>query len=114
MTWEEFVAACIPAPVTVTVEPLTGTGGYGPTYGTPAGWGPCVVEHTARMVRVQTGDIAGVERVGSATVYGPSGPEVPAGSRVTLPGGAVRTVLAVSRHDPHGLPLPAHQEVVLE
>lgn len=114
MTWETFVAQCIPAPVTVTVEAYQGTNGYGqPVYAAPADLGPCVVEDTHRLVRVQTQDAAGAEQVSSTTVYGPL-TTVPAGSRITIPGRPAARVLAVSRNEAHGLPLPEHLELSLE
>ncbi|RGC68424.1 hypothetical protein C5N14_13640 [Micromonospora sp. MW-13] len=113
MTWEDFVRLHIPAPATVTVEPLTGTGAYGPVYGPPNPVSPCVVEDSRRLVRVQTQDAAGHEAVSSTTVWAPLATVCPAGSRVTAAGRTAR-VLAVSRVEAHGLPLPEHLEISLE
>jgi hypothetical protein len=115
VTWEEFVATCIPLPYTVRFEQLGGGGGYGEIFDPAVPFGPCVIEDTSRTVAVQTADAQGAERVSSTTVYGPLEPPVTPGSRVTLPWRAVpATVLAVSRLDDHGLELPAHQELSLE
>lgn len=114
MTWEDFVAACIPAPHTILIEAYEGSGAYGAIYADPAPADPCVVEDTRRLVRVQTQDAAGAEQVSSTTVYAPLATVAPAGSRVTLPSGRVARVLAVSRQDAQGLPLPEHLELSLE
>jgi hypothetical protein len=115
MTWDEFIAACIPAPYTVTLEALSGSGGYGDVYAAGAPFGPCVIEDTTRKVTVQTADAEGSERLSSTTVYGPLTPQVTPGSRITLPWRTEPvTVLAVSRMDAHGLDLPEHQELSLE
>ncbi|MFG2059668.1 hypothetical protein ACGFI9_37220 [Micromonospora sp. NPDC048930] len=114
MDWAEFIAECIPEPVTVQLEPYQGTSGYGqPVYGPPADLAPCVVEDTRRLVRVQTQDAAGAEQVSSTTVYGPLA-TVPAGSRITIPGRPAARVLAVARNEDHGLGLPSHLELSLE
>lgn len=114
MDWAEFIAACIPAPRTITVEAYRGSGGYGDVYDTASQVTSCVVEDTNRTVTVQTGDAEGQERVSSTTVYAPPGSDIPAGSRVTLPTGRVATVLATSYLDAHGHPLPEHWELSLE
>jgi hypothetical protein len=113
VTWEEFVAECIPSPVTVTVEAYEGSGGRGPIYTAPVEVTPCVVEDTRRLVRVQTQDAAGTEQVSSTTVYAPLATVCPPGSRVTAAGRTAR-VLAVARVEAHGLPLPEHLEISLE
>lgn len=114
MTWEEFIALCIPEPATISVEAYQGSGGYGPVYAAAADVTPCVVEDTRRLVRVQTQDAAGAEQVSPTTVYAPLDATVPPGSRVTLPSGRVAKVLAVSRNEAHGHPLPEHLEINLE
>lgn len=113
-TWLEFVAAEIPTPATVTVEALQGTGAHGPVYAAAAPVTGCVVDETRRLVRVQTQDAAGHERISSSTVWCPPGTSAPAGSRVTLPSGRVTRVLAVAELDDHGLDLPSHVELSLE
>lgn len=114
MTWEEFIAECIPEPATITVEAYEGVGGYEPVFAAPAEVARCVVEDTRRLVRVQTQDAAGAEQVSSTTVYCPPDVVAPPGSRVTIPGRPAARVLAVSRLDAHGLPLPSHVELSLE
>jgi len=114
MDWAEFIAACIPAPRTITVEAYRGSGGFGDVYAPAAQVTPCVVEDTNRTVTVQTGDAEGQERLSSTTVYAPPNAVIPAGSRVTLPTGRTAHVLAVSYLDAHGHPLPEHWELSLE
>jgi len=114
MTWDDFIAAHIPAPATITVEAYEGPGAYGPVYAAPAQVSPCVVEDTRRLVRVQTQDAAGHEAVSSTTVYAPPETTAPPGSRVTLPSGRTAKVLAASHLDAHGHPLPEHLELALE
>lgn len=117
MTWEEFCAANIPTPATVSIEAYEGSGAYGDVYADPVDVTPCVVEATSRLVRVQSqggsGLTDGAERVSSTTVYAPLDTVCPPGSRVTIGGRAAR-VLAVARLDDHGLDLPAHLEISLE
>ncbi len=115
MTWDEFIATCIPTPHYVAVEMYAGAGGYGDVHDEPIQIGPCVVEDTTRAVTVQTVEAEGSERLSSTTVYAPLEPAVTPGSRVTLPWrtGAA-TVLAVARLDAHGHALPEHQELSLE
>lgn len=114
MTWEEFVAECIPEPAAVVVEAYQGSGAYGDVYATSVDVTPCVVEDTRRLVRVQTQDAAGAEAVSSTTVYAPPDTVAPPGSLVTLPSGRVARVLAVAHLAAHGLPLPEHLELSLE
>jgi hypothetical protein len=113
MDWADFVASCIPAPKTITVEAYTGSGPYGDVYGAAVQVEGCVVEESRRRVRVQTQDAAGEEVLSSTTVYCPPDTVAPAGSRVTT-GGRTARVLAATPHDPHGQPLPAHLELNLE
>lgn len=115
MTWDDFIAACIPTPATVSVQAYAGASGHGDTWATAADLGPCVVEHDRRIVTVQTVDAAGTQALSSATVYGPLDPAVEPGSLVTLPGDTrAARVLAVARVTAAGLPLPEHQELALE
>jgi hypothetical protein len=114
MDWAEFVAQHIPTPVSVQVEAYEGSGAYGDIFATAATVTPCVVEDIRCLVRVQTQDAAGAERVSSTTVFCPPGTTAPPGSRVTVPGRPPARVLAVARLDAHGLPLPSHLELSLE
>ena len=114
MTWEEFVAQCIPTPHTVNVEAWVGAGAFGDILDPAAPYGPCVVEDTVRAVTVQTADAEGDERLSSTTVYGPLSDTVTPGSRITLPWGRTAKVLAVARVEAHGHPLPEHLELSLE
>ena len=114
MTWEEFVAANLPAPATCSVQPLTGSAAYGLTYADSVDVVPCIVEDTRRQVTVQTVDAAGQITLSSTTVYAPLTPEIVPGSLVTTPGRDARRVLAVERLTAAGLPLPEHQQLALE
>ncbi|NUT31531.1 MAG: hypothetical protein HOV79_00500 [Hamadaea sp.] len=113
MDWAEFVAQHIPTPATVTVEPVTGGGSRGVTYGPPTPVTPCYVEVANRRVKVQTQDAAGQIQVSSTTVWMPPDAVCPVGSYVTVGGRRVR-VLSVDRLDAHGHPIPSHLEVHLE
>lgn len=113
MDWAAFIAEHIPAPATVTVEALVGSGGYGDTYAAPVQVSPCVVEDVRRMVRVQTADAAGREQLSSTTVWAPPATVCPAGSKVTVNGRTAR-VLAMSKLSAHGHDLPEHLEISLE
>lgn len=115
MTWDQFIAACIPAPQYVMVEMLLGAGSRGPVHDHPVQLGPCVVEDTRRAVVVQTGDAQGQEHLSSTTIYAPLDPAVEPGALVTLPWRVFPArVLAVARLTAHGHPLPEHQELSLE
>jgi hypothetical protein len=114
MTWEEFVTAYIPAPLTITVEAWQGAGAYGDVYAAPVAVGPCVIDESTRRVAVQTQDAQGGNDVSSSTVFVPPDTAAAAGSRVTLPSGRITRVLAVARLDAHGLDLPEHVELSLE
>lgn len=114
MDWATFIAATLPAPHTITVEALAGSGGFGDVYGTAVDVTPCFVDHKRRRVRIQTQDAAGAEVVSSTTVYCPPGTSAPPGSKVTLPSGHVAKVLDQAVRDAAGLPLPEHVELVLE
>ena len=114
MNWAEFCAENIPEPAAITVEPYEGSGAYGDVFGDPVEVTLCVVEDTRRVVRVQTGTAAGKEQLSSTTVFAPLDTVAPAGSRVTVPGGRVAQVLAVSQVTAHGHDLPEHLELNLE
>lgn len=113
MDWAQFVAECIPTPKTISVEAYEGTGAYGPVYAAAVSVGSCVVEDTRRLVRVQTQDAAGAEKISSTTVFAPPDTTAPPGSRVTI-GTRTSRVLAASYQDAHGHPLPEHWELSLE
>ncbi|NIL56715.1 hypothetical protein [Salinispora arenicola] len=113
MAWAEFVAVHIPTPATVSVQAYEGSGAYGDVFADPVEVGPCVVEQTRRLVRVQTQDASGTEQVSSTTVYCPPGTVCPPGSRITWAGRTYR-VLARSDLSAHGLGLPEHVELNLE
>lgn len=117
VTWDDFIAECIPAAqaITVSVEGFTGAGAYGDTYAAAAAFGPCVIEDVRRAITVQTVDAYGSEHLSSTTVYAPLDPEVPPGSLVTIPWRSrPARVLAVARLTAPGLALPEHQELSLE
>jgi hypothetical protein len=117
VTWEEFVAECLPSAPDVQVQMFTGSGAYGNTYAAAADFGPCYVEDTRRAVVVQTVDAYGEEKLSSTTVWGPLTPEIIPGSLLTIPWRISRParVIAVARFtDPTSAGLPAHQEISLE
>lgn len=113
MDFAAFMAQ-LPEPHTIVVEPYTGSGAYGDVYGTAVTVTPCYVDATRRRVRVTTQDAAGHEVVSSAQVYCLPDTVAPAGSRVTLPSGAITKVLDVADLDSAGLGLCDHVELVLE
>lgn len=81
--------AAIPAfmtPHTVIVEPLTGSGGMGDTWGPPVPDVPALAEEGATLVR----DPGGSEVVSSARVHLSWDVVVPPGSKVTLWAGTVK------------------------
>lgn len=114
MTWEDFVAAILPEPHTVTVEAYQGSGAYGDVYAAGVAVTPCYVDAKRKLVRVQTQDAAGQQAVSESTVYCPLATTAPAGSRVTLPDGTITRVLAASRRTSAGLDLPEHLELACE
>lgn len=93
---------------TITVEPYTGSGAYGSTYGAPVQVA-CRVEDVRRLVRAASGD----EVVSSTTVYCDAGVVIPAESRVTVKG-RVTTVLLVSDPSTSGRSKLDHLEVSLQ
>jgi len=114
MTWEEFVAACLPESHTVLVEALTGAGPDGDVYADAVSVPLCYVEQRQRRVRAATQDVSGSEVIGSTTVYGPASITATVGAMVTDPWGDRRKVLSVARRSAAGLALPEHTELVLE
>ena len=92
---------------TISVEPYTGSGAYGSTYG-PAVSVTCRVEDVVRLVRAADGD----EAVSSTTVYCDADVVIPVESRVTV-NGRVTTVLAVANPSTGGRSRLDHLEVSL-
>lgn len=111
--WAAFVAQVLPSPHTVTVEPYEGSGAYGDVFGAATDVSPCFVDQRRQLVRVQTTDASGHERISETTVYAPPGTVAPPGSRVTWDGRTSRVLAAADRRDA-GLDLPAHVELSLE
>lgn len=93
----------------ITVEPLLGTGTYGPVYG-PAVTVRCFLDQATRMVRSPNGE----QVASSSTAYCRLATVAPPGSRVTLRGGRITTVITRLERDGGGLPTPDHCEVQLE
>lgn len=92
----------------ITIEPYTGGGAFGDT------WGPSVpvraiVEEKRRLVRSTTGD----EVLSETTARCPLGTVAPPSSKVTVRGRETKVILAPV-HDGKALPVPSHVEVVLE
>lgn len=110
MTFEEFVAATLPEPHTVTITPCTGHGAYGDVYGTAVDATPVYVEQKRRLVRAPDGS----QVVSSTTAYAPLTTVVPDRSRIELPDGRETLVISVATHRAAGLPLPEHIEIVCE
>lgn len=93
---------------TATVEPPTGEGSHGPTYGPPAVV-RCFRDDKRRLIRGRDGS----EVVSETTLYMRLAETCPVGSRVTLDDGRVCTVITSARRDGGGLPTPDHREVTL-
>lgn len=93
----------------IGVEPYLGDGAYGPTYG-PRVEHPALVGEAVRMVRAPDGRTV----ASSAQIIAAPGLTCPPGSRVTLPGGRITTVISTASHTAPGLPVPASTEVVCE
>lgn len=113
MDWATFVAQVLPSPHTVSVEPYEGSGAFGDVFGAAVDITPCFVDETRKLVRVQTQDAAGTERVSSTTVFAPPDTTAPPGSRATWRGRTTR-VLATAVRDDAGIGLPEHLELSLE
>lgn len=93
---------------TVQVEPFEGEGPFGKEYGevVPV---RCFVDDKRRLVRSATG----AEVVSESTFYAPLETVCPVDSKVTV-NGRETIVLAASRRDGGGLPVPDHLEVALQ
>lgn len=94
---------------TVSIEPLTGQGPYGPVYGEAVAVRGFLDQNT-RMVRNPQGE----EVTSSSTFYCRLATVAPPGSRVTLSDERTTTVIAALRRDGKGLPTPDHLELQLE
>lgn len=93
----------------VTVEPYTGDGAYGPTYGT-AVVVRCFLDEQTRMVR----DKDGRQVSSTSTAYCLLATNAPPGSKATLPDGRQTFVIAALRRDGGRLGTPNHLEVQLQ
>lgn len=94
---------------TVTAQPLTGHGAYGPALGAPVTL-TCWVDEAIRLVR----DGDGAQVVSTATIHAPAGTTaLTVGGKVTLPSGREATVLTVAVHDSGALDLPDHVEAAV-
>lgn len=88
---------------TVTVEPLTGSGGEGDVFAAPVTMA-CFVEDDRRLVRGPDGR----EVISETTLYAPAGTtSLQPGSRITL-ASRVATVIAAAVLDGGALGLPDH------
>lgn len=92
----------------VAVEPFEGTGAYGPVYGASSSVA-CLLTERTTLVRAPDGQ----EVTSGASYLTTPDHDPPPGSRVTLPGGRVTTVITVQRVG-EGLPVPANSEVMLQ
>lgn len=93
----------------VTVEPYTGDGAYGPTYGAAVAV-RCLLDEQTRMVR----DKDGRQVSSTSTIYCPLSTVAPPGSKATLPDGRQTFVIAALRRDGGRLGTPNHLEVQLQ
>ena len=93
---------------TITVEPFTGSGAHGPVFGAAV---PVTgyLERATQLVRASDG----TEVVSSSTFYCDLEENLPAESRVTLPGGETTSVLTIAKYDTAGRSRLDHQEVSL-
>lgn len=94
----------------VTIEPYDGSSAYGPLYGAPVTV-RCFLDEQTRLVRAADGH----DVTSNATLYCRlDAVTAPPESRVTLPDGTQRTVVAALRRDGGGLPTPDHLELQLQ
>jgi hypothetical protein len=110
VTFEEFIAAVLPSPHTITIEEYGGAGGFGDVWGDPVDVEGCYVEHKSRNVRTSGGSTT----VSRTTAYAPVGTACPPRSRVTLPDGTVTIAIVTTTHDAAGTDLPEHVEINCE
>lgn len=94
---------------TVSIEPYSGDGAYGPTYEEPTPV-KCLLDEQTRMVR----DKDGRQVSSTSTAYCPLSTTAPPGSKATLPDGRVTFVIAALRRDSGGPVTPNHLEVQLQ
>ncbi len=93
----------------VQVEEYQGTGAYGDVYGAAVEV-RCLVINKPKMVRNGQG-----EEVMSSSSYIAKPTHLPAmGSRVTMPTGERRTIIAINNVTAPGLPTPDNTEVSLQ
>lgn len=92
----------------VLVEPYEGEGPFGPEYGEQTSV-LCFVDDKRRLVIGPTGD----QVTSETTFYAPLDTVCPVHSKVTVNGRAT-VVLAASRRDGGGLPVPDHLEVACQ
>lgn len=92
----------------VIVEPFTGGGVYGDSYGPPVTV-RAIVDEQRKLVRSASGD----QVVSSTQVYCPLETDCPTDSRVTVRG-VTSTAITANRRDGRRLPVPSHLEVMLE
>jgi len=92
----------------VTVEPYLGEGSHGPVYGSAATVA-CLLDQVTTLVRAPDGR----EVTSSASYITPPDHDPPPGSRVTLPGGRVTTVITVERAGIGIAAVPSNTRVVL-
>lgn len=101
---------------TVTVEPYTGSGAYGPQYGAPV-VRACMVDEKRKLVRASNGSGQGDgdEIVSEATIYLRRAylADFPPETRVTLPTGRVSTVITTADRSDGDLGTWQHLEVSL-
>ncbi|MFD0852355.1 hypothetical protein ACFQ07_08980 [Actinomadura adrarensis] len=97
---------------TVRVEPFTGDGPFGPTYG-PAADVQCFRDDKRRLVRASDKS----EVISETTLYMRTTETCPAGSRVTLDAGTpaerISTAITSAQRSGAGAPTPDHLEVTL-
>jgi len=108
----DILTEIMPDLPTVRVEPLTGEGPFGPTYGAPVDV-QCFRDDKRRLVRGKEGS----ETIAETTLYMRTTENCPAGSRVTLDAGTpterISTAITSAQRSGAGAPTPDHLEVTL-
>jgi hypothetical protein len=94
---------------TVTVEAYAGDGAHGPVYAAATAVA-CLLTEATTLVRAPDGR----EVASSATYITPPDHDPPPGSRVTLPGGRITTVITVRRAGVGIAAVPSNTEVMLQ
>lgn len=110
MTWEDFCAQCLPAPHTVAIQALRGTGPVGDILDQPVEVAPCWVEDKRKLVLASDGS----QVVSETQVFAPAETVAPPGSKVTLPGGRETVVITCSVPSAAGMDLPEHAEIACQ